>query len=505
MFWSQTYDDWTQTGAPILTAGNKPNPSQALDYNRFSSDSIRDFQQLQLDTLQRGGATQATTHNFMGLFSDLEHYSVAAPLTFVSWDSYPTGNTDRWRYMLANADNATYAREVGNPILTNMAHDFTRGLKNGAPFWIMEQQAGYINWGEYNPMPRPNILHLWLWQNFAAGADATVIFRERAVDLAQEQYHSGLLNHDGSFAQGYLDLRAFREQRALMANLNDSRVQNEVALLVAFDDLWATQLQPHRKDFSYWNHLFTYYAALQRAGVPCDVISRDADLSQYKLVIAPTLHLADEAIAARLQKYVESGGTLVLGIRSGFKTMTNRVTLEPLPGALRALVGARVSSWQSLPPNVSQPIALMWRGWQNINATRWIETLETESAGAIAVFSGTHLDGKTAMTVNQIGAGRVFYAGWMPEQTQADMLVSMLIAETQVQDIGMLPQGIVAGRRVRGDDTFLFLMNFTDEEKRAWLNGAGGIDLLTRAQTENEIAIPPRSTRVIALKQKTGS
>lgn len=506
VFWSQVYTNWQEIGAPILTTGNKPNPSHLLDYYRFSSDSIRDLQQLQITTLRaHTTAHQFFTHNFMGLFSDLEHYSVAAPLTFVAWDSYPTGNTDRWRYMLADADDTAYAHDVGNPLLTNMAHDFTRGLKNGAPFWVMEQQAGFINWGEYNPMPRPGIFHLWLWQNFAAGVDTTVIFRERAVDLAQEQYHSGLLNHDSSFGQGYLDLRAFQEQIALMRTLKDSRVENEVAFLVAFDDLWATQIQPHRKDFSYWNHLFTYYAALQRAGVPCDLVARDADLSRYKLVFAPTLHLADETLAAHLKNYVQGGGVLVLGVRSGFKTITNRVTLAPLPGALQELVGATVTGWQSLMPNESRQIALRWGNWQRIQAARWIETLEPAGAGVIASYTGSHLDGRAAMTVNYVGDGRVFYVGWMPNQAQADSLIGMLLPEAQVEPVGMLPQGVIAGRRKRGDETFLFLMNFTDGEQRMWLNGTNRRDAFTQTPVEKETSIPPRQTRILAGKKETGS
>ena len=180
--------------------------------------------------------------------------------------------------------------------------------------------------------------------------------------------------------------------------------------------------------------------------------------------------------------------------------MTNRVTLDPLPGALRALVGARVTSWQSLAPNVSQPIALMWRGWQTIAATRWLETLEPETAGAIAQYTSSHLDGKTAMTANQVGKGRVFYVGWMPEQTQADSLVAMLLPEAQVPSIGMLPQGVLAGRRVRGDEIFLFLMNFTDTEKRAWVNGTGWEDAVTRVAIENEISLPPCNTRILTGK-----
>lgn len=504
-FWSQTYNAWSEIGAPIQLGEHPPNPSHALDYFRFASDSMCDYEQLQIsvivDTLRGDGSATAQfiTHNFMGLFSDIDYFKLAAPLSFVSWDSYPTGHAEHGQSVLANADSAAYAYDAGEPLLTQMMHDSMRGYKHGTPFWVMEQQPGYINWGEYNPAPRRGILHLWLWQNFAAGADTTVIFRDRAVDLGQEQYHSGLLHHDASPAQGYMDLLAFRQQHALMQSLSDTRVQNDVALLMTYDDLWAIELEPHRKGVSYRNHMFTYYAALLRAGVPCDIISPGADLSRYKLVIAPTLHLADNALAEHLQEYVKGGGTLALGVRSGFKTMTNRVTTDPLPGALRELVGARVTSWQSLAPNVTQPVALMWHGWQTVSAARWVETLETETAGAIAQYAGGALEGQTAMTANTVGNGRVYYIGWIPEQSQADALTAMLVTEAGVQPIGMVPPGVVSGRRVREGETFLFLLNFTEAEARVWLNGAGWTDAFTRTAVDNEVSIPPRNTRVVHL------
>lgn len=501
VFWSQNYSDWTQIGAPILVVGAS-NPSHTLDYYRFSSDSIALYQQLQIAALDPLRAQhQFITHNFMGLFSDLDQYTVAEPLDFAAWDSYPTGNFGRWKVMLADAAAETYAYDVGNPVLTGMAHALTRGLKQGAPYWIMEQQAGNINWGDYNPAPRPHVLHLWLWHNFAAGAETTVFFRERATFFAQEQYHSGLLNHIGSLAQGYHDLLAFTEQHALMQALQDTRVVNEVAILVGYEDLWALELQPHRHDFSYWNVSVTWYAALARAGVPCDVVSKNADLSKYKLVIAPSLHLANEALAEQLKEYAAAGGVLVLGIRSGFKTPTNRVTDETLPGALRELVGAKVTSWQSLPPDFSVPIALMWRGWHKIQATRWIETLETETAGVLASYTDSHLAGQAAMTVNYVGMGRVMYVGWLPNEAQADSLIGMMLPQAQIEPIGILPHGVIAGRRVGEGETYFVLMNFTDEEKRAWVNGADLFDAANNAPVLNEVVIGVRGTRILGRRQ----
>lgn len=504
-FWSQEYSDWSQIAPPNLMGSHSPNPSHALDYYRFASDSFCEYQQVQIDALRAFiPGDQFITHNFMGLFPDLDAYALAEPLSFVTWDSYPTGHTDRAGPIMNHADDGEYAYDVGNPYLVGLEHAVVRGSKQGLPFWIMEQQAGNVNWGTYNPAPRPGVMHLWLWHNFFAGAETTVFFRERATWFAHEQYHSGLLNHDGSPAQGYLDIQSFSEQRALMQSLQDTHVKNDVALLISYEDLWALELQPHAQDFNYWNVVLTWYAALIRAGVPCDVISKDADLSNYKLVVAPSLHLADDALSAHLTKYVESGGLLVLGIRSGFKTPTNKVTGEPLPGALCTLVGATVTSWQSLPPDITMPVALMWRGWQRINAARWLETLEVESdsAGVIASYVGAtastpQLDGRAAMTVNQVGAGRVLYCGWLPDQAQADSLVGMLLPEAQVEPVGIVPQGVMVGRRVRDGKTCWGLINFTDGEKRVWLNASGWQDATNNQALDNEVTLLPRAIRVI--------
>jgi beta-galactosidase GanA len=54
--------------------------------------------------------------------------------------------------------------------------------------------------------------------------------------------------------------------------------------------------------------------------------------------------------------YVDQGGNLLVGVRSGFKTESNLVTMAPLPGTLRPLTGTAVTSWQSLPPEYGWPL-----------------------------------------------------------------------------------------------------------------------------------------------------
>jgi beta-galactosidase len=466
-FWSQGYGDWSEIDPPYLTV-TEPNPSHVLDYYRFSSDSVTAYQHLQLSILRSTvAAHQRITTNFMGNFPDLNYHDLARPLDWVTWDSYPTGYAEvQADLCYSPADiRPTFAYDVGDPYITGFCHDLTRGLKQ-APFWVMEQQCGNVNWSHYNANARPGTVRLWTWHALASGAEAVVYFRDRAVLYAQEQQHSGLLHHDGSPAVGYHDAVRVKAELGRMAEIAKGQVFAEVALLLDYNDLWALQLQPHRRDFGYLRHLFVYYQALQRLGLPCDIVPADADLSKYKLVIAPTAFLASEPLAHKLTAYAQAGGAVLFGVRSGFKTPANLVTDQPLPGLFGDLVGATVTDWTSLPPGISfglnSPIFA-----PDDFATTWIESLTTANQPLATYASGPYV-GQAAMTQNQVKQGAAFYLGFYPTVDQAKNILKYLAQKFSLTSLASdLPAGLVVGRR--GSTTLL--LNFTDQPLAVIIKG----------------------------------
>ncbi len=469
VFWSAEFDDWSQIGAPILNLAT-PNPSHVLDYYRFSSDSVVDYQRSQISILKSQiSNSQFITHNFMGLYPHLNYFDLAQPLDFVTWDSYPTGNLYRWREMLYGPDkpDAEYAWDVGDPLVTGFAHDLTRGLLR-RPFWIMEQGVGHINWGAVNHLIRPGTPRLWVWHAVALGAEAVVYFRERAAWYAQEQYHSGLQHHDGSPDVGYFDQQRLWAERERLDALTAEPPRAEAALLWSYDDLWALQLQPHTQAFSYLRHLFVYYRALQRLGVPVDVVPPSASLTDYKLLIAPTVHLGDPALAARLEAFVEQGGVLVMGVRSGFKTLSNTVTGQPLPGVFRQITQATVTDWGALPAGIGYEIESGVPGLSGAAGT-WIEALATppEAEGVMATYRDGPYAGRAALTSNALGQGCAWYVGWLPTVAQAMAILHDRIRRANVGRLAELPPGLIAARR----GLHTVLLNFTDAPLTARVHG----------------------------------
>ena len=472
LFWSQTYMDWSQIRLPDHSI-DKPNPSHVLDFYRFSSDSYVAYQRLQIDLVRQFAPQHVITTNFMGLYRDLDQFDLSKDLDFATWDNYPTGNLDRWyRYLYPEQSDPPTSKsslgyDVGDPYITGLAHALTRGLKN-QPFWVMEQQAGAINWGRVNPGIRPGTTRLWTWHALAEGADTVIYFRWRSTLFAQEQYHSGLLQHDGSASIGLSDLELLREEQQHLANMTRQPDEANVALIFDFDDLWAIEIQPHRSDYGYLKHLFVYYLACQRLGIQVDVIPTSGDLNKYNLILAPTLHCVDKGLVKKLKQYVNAGGNLLLGVRSGFKTISNLVTDQSLPGLLRPLTGATVLGWQSLPEENGWDLSSTIPGL-NGTAAYWVEILQpkSESLRVWASYRTGPYSGKAALTENTLGKGRVYYHGWYPTERQARVIIGHLADSLALSCIGELPFGMVARRR--GDA--IILLNFTDSVLSATVAG----------------------------------
>ena len=487
VFWSQTYTHWNEIDPPILTV-TAPNPSHVLDYYRFSSDSWLEYQQIQIDLLRSAIAqnqpadnrqAQFITTNFMGNFPDLDYHALARPLDFVTWDSYPTGYAEVAAQSLYQPKESrpALAYDAGDPYVTGFCHDLTRGLKQ-APFWVMEQQCGNINWSIYNTGVRPGTVRLWTWHALASGADAVVYFRWRASLYAQEQFHSGLLNHDGSPNLGYREVAGMHAERELMAQISTHPVKAQVALLLDYHDLWALQLQPHRRDFGYLRHLFVFYRALKHLGVTVDIISPEADLTAYQIVLAPTVFLGDEQLANRLARFASGGGTVLLGVRSGFKTHSNLVTDQPLPGVFGQITGITLSGWQALPPDIGFEIET---DIPNLNgpAAFWAEGLlpahsaerEAETGGndlkTLALYTSGPFASQAALTENPVGDGRAYYLGWYPNIEQAGAILAHLLDQAGIPKLADLPSGLIATSR----GPYTVLLNFSEEQLTATIKG----------------------------------
>ena len=144
----------------------------------------------------------------------------------------------------------------------------------------------------------------------------------------------------------------------------------QAALLYSFDSRWAIQNQRHHRDFDYVKHFHHYYRPLAIRNISTAVISPDAPLDEYKLIVAPALNVLTEPQAHALSEFTRVGGHLVLTVRTGMKDDANALLPMRLPGWLREAAGVEVEDYYAL----LEPVLVQAEGWDG-HAQLWGERL----------------------------------------------------------------------------------------------------------------------------------
>jgi beta-galactosidase len=485
MFWSHVYGDWAEIPLPLSTGG-APNPGLALDFSRFASDSYVAYQQLQLAILREYCPNHFVTHNFMGFgYDSINYFDLARDLDFVSWDNYPR---TQWS-MQADVD----------PSQAALAHDTMRGLKRQS-FWVMEQQAGPGGWEMISIAPRPGELRLWAYQSIAHGADGIVFFRWRTARFGTEQYWHGLLDHAARPTRRYAEIKRMgMEIQPAARSIRDSVVKPTVAMLLSYDSRFAFQIQPNNPQFSYTAHFHQVYRAFYQRHIAIDIVDPSADLSTYKLVIAPALHLVPEPIAENLATFVRAGGVLVITPRSGVKDTTNTVVELPLPGLLADLCGATVEDYDSLPVTTSQALRFILGELADRPPERvciWCDILAPTSAEVIACYASDYYTGKPAITMNEFGDGRAIYIGTIGEPSLYETLAGWLLDLTGIECRSDVPNGVELAERWLDRRRLLFVLNHTDRQQLIPLDGRYS-DLLRQGEVRHSAVVNPRDVLVL--------
>jgi beta-galactosidase len=481
-FWSHVYTDWDEIPLP-LTTGGSPNPGLALDFYRFCSDSYVAYQQLQIDILRLHCPGQFITHNLMGFgYDKLNYFDLTRSLDFVSWDNYPRM---QW----------TMDKRV-NPSAMALNLDTMRGLKS-RNIWIMEQQAGQGGWEVLSVAPRPGELRLWAYQSIAHGADAIVFFRWRTARFGTEQYWHGLLDHDARPSRRYEEIKRMgAEIKQIGDEIVGAQTRSQVAMILSYDSRFAFQIQPNNHRFSYHDHFHHIYRSFYGRHTSMDIVSPHADLSAYKLVVAPALHLVTDGIADNLKRFVQAGGTLVLTQRTGVKDESNAVVNQRLPGLLADLCGVEVDDYDSLSSHMQNEIEFFIDG-TCVPVGVLCDILKPTSATVVAQYRKDYYAGKPAITVNQYGAGRVVYIGALGDGQLYDHLAAWLLNSIDVSNGLRAPTGVEVTQRTQGDKKLHFVLNHTNSPQTIHLE-SHYTNLIGRKQLQGNVQLEPYDVLILA-------
>ncbi|MBN8235083.1 beta-galactosidase [Halobacillus kuroshimensis] len=456
IFWGQTYNDFSEIPVPKPTITTH-NPSLKLEWARFRSDSLNGFAHEMTEIVKetKGAHQQVTTNVSGGFFSKwFDHAENLRPMDFVSYDNYPV-----WGGL----------EEPIAPEAIAMMHDFNRGLldKN---YWIVEELMGAQGHDVIGYLPRPNQAKMWSYQAFAHGCSNLLYFRWRGMTKGAEQFCYGVVDHDNVYGRKYKEVQSLFSEIKDYGELLDAPIQADIAVLYDYDNIWAWRSQIQSRDFDFTDELVRLYRPFYNQNAAIDVIPADRELSSYKVVVVPVMHVMDETLAERLRTFVQNGGTVLFSYRTGLKGKDNNLRLgEVQPGLVRDLVGARIEEIESLTKD--HRLKLQGEGrFSEVPGTVsiWRDLLVPETAEALYQYTDAFYDSYAAVTKNSFGQGHVYYIGGGLNEEALDRIGEEITEHHQIETISSV-RGVEVYRRRSGEDSYLFVMNHTSEEQ--WFQG----------------------------------
>ncbi|HWS58242.1 MAG TPA: beta-galactosidase [Actinotalea sp.] len=475
-FWSQRYATWDEVQPPRI-APSFTNPTQQLDFARFSSDALRDQLRAEAEVLRRYTPQVPVTTNFMvmGHFNQVDYATWTGDLDLVSNDYY----------MMADDPDAH--------VDLAFSCDHTRGLADGEPWMLMESSTSAVSWQPVNTAKPVHQMRRNGLTQVARGADAVCYFQWRASGAGAEKYHSAMLPHAGTDSdlwRGVVDLGA---DLVRLAEVTGSRVDASVAIVTDYEAWWAAQIDAHPSALlEYRRTAESWYRSLWDANIAVDVVPRGTDLSGYRVVIAPMLYLVRDQDVAAMETFVRAGGQLLVTYFSGIVDEHDHVRLGGYPGAFRELLGVRADEFRPL--LADRTVTVDGGPLGTFGGTLWTEPVRARDATVLATYADGPCAGEAAVTRVRRDDGEAWYVSTQLDRAGRDAVVRQLVASAGVAAPASATEGVEVVARHGDGVEYLFAINHTDADGAV---EAGGTDLLTGTVCTAPTSVPAHGVVVL--------
>ena len=333
----------------------------------------------------------------------------------------------------------------------------------------MESAPSHVNWHEFNKLKRPGIHMLSSLQAVAHGSDSVQYFQWRKSRGSSEKFHGAVVDHVGNeHTRVFKDVAAVGERLEKLDEIVGTVVRPKVGLLYDWDNQWDLDMAQgfQRDDRKISQTICQYYNALWSKGVDVDIIGAEShDFSNYKVIFAPMRYMVSDALGEKFKNFVKNGGTLVCTYMTGMVNENDLCHLGGWPGAgLREVFGIWNEEIDTLYPEESNTVKL--NDGTIVKAVDYCELIHSDGAKVLAEYDSDFYKGMPAYTVNDFGEGKAYYVAFRDDGSFTKKIVNDILDEVGVKSEfdGVLKKGVTAHSRTDGENTYVFLENYTPDD-----------------------------------------
>ena len=415
--------------------------------------------------------------------------------------------TDRYQVFkeLDFTGNDMYPRFAKDYELHRYCTDLYRGLKVGVKPWMLETNTA-PDW------PRHELTELYYWFFIGHGYDHIYYFNWNNHPGGNEKDHLTIICPTGVPGKKYEELgEMIRKANALDGDKELPLPETNAALVNDYDQNYNYSLGVLERFNFTERWVEANHNAMLDASMTAEIVSSDVDYSRYKLLVLPIYPHMPPAYAAKLEKYVEDGGVLLMNGRIGmFDEWAKNIKVEG-PEHLNKLAGLKVAEnmpiWASayIPEydgkgadSIQTVVSGVLDGKKAEGTVGlWTGTIVPDAdTEVLMTFSNSVLKDQPFLTCHKYGKGYVLY--YVATSIDKELLHEIVAYAGKVAGIEnySLPRGLDLSRR--GD--LLFFTNFNDFEVKmpsAWQ----GENVMGDALKNGEITLPAYSNAIIRVSK----
>ena len=444
-FWSQEYNEFDEIPLPARTITTH-NPALRLDWERFRSESIVRFAAFQSDLIKEIIPGAVVMHDFPGggLGKHVDYSQVSKCLAFAAYNNYPVWGGQR---------------EPLPPHEIAFGLDYIRGLKR-QNFWITEAIMGAQGHDITGFSPRPNQAKMWAYQGMARGCESMFFFRYRGATKGAEQFCYGVLDADNVKRRKFYEVQSFFQDIKNYASQLKTPIVSQAAIVYDYDSLAAFRIQRQSVLLDCEGEMKKYHKFFYERNIPVDVIPADSDFSGYRVLILPQMIIAKPEVQAKLRKFAENGGTVVLTYRDFVKDSNNNLVLgKKIPVDLDDFAGVCVAETESLQQGQEFPLVGAG-GLAGVQGQGGIfrDMLQVTDAEVLMRYGDAFYGDFAAVTRKKQKNGFVYYLGCGLEEGVLTTVLEQIGAEQHLDTEKSAP-GVEVVCRGEGEDRICMVIN----------------------------------------------
>lgn len=501
-YWSNRINSW-EDFPPI---NSTINGSLGTAFEEFKRTLVTDFLGWQVKLVNDYKRDdQFVTNNFdmewrkqsFGLNADSNHFEVSKLYDVTAVDIYhPT------------QDNLT-------GIEIAFVGDVARSTKD-KNYIVMETEAqAFRHW-----VPYPGQLKLQAFSHVASGANMISYWHWHSVHNSYETYWKGLLGHDFRPNPVYNEAKTIgKELKEIGDNFLETHKKNRVAFVVSNQALSAVDWFPYKNtifdktgEHQYNDVLRAYYDPLYKLNVEVDIrqigdprISND----NYDLLIVPMLYSATDEQLEQLNEFVKNGGNIVYSFRSGYTNQDVKARTEVQPALISKAVGTEYELFVEPDRNygTGKPEKDMTitgtddlKGIQAQPVKYWAELLTPTTGKALATYDHPYWGKYAAITENQFGKGKAFYAGSYLNEKSITELYKYILKDIDLWTARQEQTFPIINKQLITKDghTLDFYFNYSQEKQNVTFKSESGKELEdgTTLSADDTFKLDPWSLKI---------